>query len=221
MLKILSLLFMLFVPAALTAQDIGTVNFAFDSAEIDAEAQAQIAAIATRLKETPSYKPTVVVGYTDAVGSFGYNDALGLRRARAVTEALRAQGVAVDRIGDVSSRGERALLVSVQGPERQNRRVTVTLDDMLRACKSFREIPLTQASVGEELRRDLTQRHSEARQFYEQLAVARQSGAAFQMAGAAREDCFIAAGYDASALRMVEYAQRCICSSARMRVALR
>ena len=221
LLRVLLSLFLLGAPLVAAAQELGTVNFAFDSAELDAEAQAQVAAIADRLKENPSYKPTVVVGFTDAVGSTGYNDALGLRRARAVTAALEAAGVGVSRIGDVSSRGKRELLVSVMGPSRQNRRVTVTLGDMLQACRSFREIPLTRASVGDELQTDIEQRLSEADTFYEQLAVARQSGAAFQMAGAAREDCFIAAGYDADSLRKVEYAQRCFCSSARMRVALR
>lgn len=208
------------MPVALSAQDVGTVNFDFDSSVLDEEATAKVAEIATRLKENPSYKPTVVIGFTDAVGGFGYNDALGLRRARAVTAALEAQGVTVDRIGDVASRGERELLVSVTGPERQNRRVTVALDDMLGACRSFRDIPLTVRAVGAPLQSDLEQRLSEADAFYAQLASVRRSGAAFQMAGAAREDCFIAAGYGADALRKVEYAQRCICSSTRMRTAL-
>lgn len=210
----------LLMPVSLSAQDIGTINFAFDSAELDAEAEAKIVEIAERLKENPSYKPTVLIGFTDAVGGVGYNDQLGLRRANAVSAALLAQGVSVDRIGGVSSRGERELLVSVAGPERLNRRVTVTLGDMLAACRTYREIPLTVSSVGEELQSDLETRLSEAESFFAQLAAARRSGAAFQMAGAAREDCNIAVGYDKSALRKVEYSQRCFCSSARMRVAL-
>ncbi|MEO9652473.1 MAG: OmpA family protein [Roseobacter sp.] len=218
--RMLFLLAFLAVPVAAVSQDIGTVNFDFDSAELDAEALATISEIATRLKENPSYKQTVVVGFTDAVGGLGYNDSLGLRRARAVSDALRNEGVEVDRIGDVSSRGKRELLVNVTGPERLNRRVTVTLGDMLQACRSFREIPLTTSSVGAELQTDIEQRLSEADQFYDQLAVVRQTGAAFQMAGAAREDCFVAAGYDSDSLRKVEYAKRCFCSSARMRVAL-
>lgn len=211
---------LLAVPVTVAAQDVGTVNFDFDSDVLDAEATAKVEEIATRLKENPSYKPTVVIGFTDAVGGFGYNDALGLRRARAVTAALAAQGVTVDRIGDVSSRGERDLLVRVSGPERANRRVTVVLGDILGSCRSFRDIPLTVNAVGDPLQGDLEQRLSEADAFYAQLATQRRSGAAFQMAGAAREDCFIATGYDADALRKVEYAQRCICSSTRMRTAL-
>ncbi|MEM1076058.1 MAG: OmpA family protein, partial [Pseudomonadota bacterium] len=187
---------------------------------LDDEARAKISEISDQLKSNPSYKPTVVIGFTDAVGSNPYNDELGLRRARAVSDALVAAGVQVDGIGDVESRGKRQLLVSVAGPERQNRRVTVSLGDILGACRSYREIPLTTASVGEELQTDIEARLSEARRFYNQLATSARNGAAFQMAGAAEEDCKIAAGYETSALRKVEYSQKCFCSSARMRVAM-
>lgn len=218
--RILCVLVWALSASSLAANDIGTVNFDFDSAVLDETAQAEIARIATRLKENPSYKQTVVIGYTDAVGGLNYNDRLGQRRANAVAAALRAQGVDVDRIGDVSSRGKRELLVSIAGPERLNRRVTVSLGDIMAACRSYREIPLTQTSVGEELQQDLEARLLEAVNTYTELAALRRDGSAFQMAGSAREDCTIAVSYDADALRKVEYAQKCFCSSARMRVAL-
>ena len=210
-------LFVFLSPAA--AQDVGTVNFAFDSDVLDAEAQKKIAEIAERLKATSSYKPTVVVGHTDAVGSSAYNQGLGLRRAQAVANALIAAGVPVDRIGTVDSHGKNQLLVRVDGPERQNRRVTVTLEDMLKACRSWRDIGLTSASVGEDLQRDLVARMNEAVAFYAQLQASGSIGPAFQMAGAAREDCGIAVGFNGYAIRKVEYAQRCMCNSTRMRVA--
>ncbi|MEM9127702.1 MAG: OmpA family protein [Pseudomonadota bacterium] len=202
------------------AQSFGTVNFDFDSTELDAEARAELQVIAQRITAASSYKPTVVVGYTDAVGSTGYNDGLGLRRARAVADALVALGVPVSRIGTVSSRGERELLVAVTTPERRNRRVNVTLDDLLAACRTYREINITPASVGDALQSDLRARLSEALDFFEQLEASGANGPAFQMAGAAREDCASAVGYRRDAARKAEYAQKCICNSARMRVAL-
>lgn len=212
-----SVLFLV-LPSALSAQDVGTINFAFDSDVLDAEAQAEVQAIAERLKASSNYKPTVVIGHTDAVGSYGYNQDLGMRRANAVANALLAQGVPVSRIGTVESRGKNELLVRVSGPERRNRRVTVTLEDMLAACRSWRDVGLTKASVGPALQSDLSGRLNEAVAFYDQLTASGVNGPAFQMAGAAREDCGIAVGLEGTG-RKVEYAQRCLCSSARMRVA--
>ncbi|PRY25335.1 OmpA family protein [Aliiruegeria haliotis] len=207
------------LPLQLHAQTVGTINFDFDSATLDAEALAKVATIAEQLKTNPSYKPTVVVGHTDAVGSYGYNQSLGLRRAQAVANALVAAGAPVARVGTVESRGKNELLVAVSGPERRNRRVTVTLEDMLAACRSWRDIGLDASAVGEALQNDLNTRLGEAVSFYQQLASSGGNGPAFQMAGAAREDCGNAVGFDGGSVRKVEYAQRCMCSSARMRVA--
>ncbi|MFK7879674.1 OmpA family protein [Roseobacter sp.] len=217
--RALAVILLLFASSA-SAQEFGTINFDFDSDRLDAQGLEDVAQIAQQLKERQSYKPTVVVGFTDAVGSFGYNDNLGQRRAERVAAALEAQGVPVNRIGSVASRGERELLVSVAGPERRNRRVTVTLGEIMNACRTYREIPLTPASVGEELQTDLVARLTEAVQSFDALAASRRDGAAFQMAGAAREDCGIAVGYSADAIRKTEYAQKCFCSSARMQAAL-
>ena len=43
------------------AQDIGTINFAFDSSVLDGAARAEIREIAAELLERSSYKPTVVI----------------------------------------------------------------------------------------------------------------------------------------------------------------
>ncbi|MFV0360471.1 OmpA family protein [Tropicimonas sp.] len=217
---VLALSFLAFgLPRAATAQDIATVNFAFDSDVLDTQAQAQLKTVAENLRASGNYRPTVVIGYTDAVGSAGYNQGLGMRRARAVANALVADGVPVSRIGTVESRGERELLVRVSGPERANRRVTVTLEQMLAACRSWRDVGLTPASVGPMLQSDLDARLNEAVAYHDQLAASGRNGAAFQMAAAARADCGTAVGFGGT-LRKVEYAQRCFCSSARMRVAL-
>ncbi|GAA6194549.1 OmpA family protein [Phaeobacter sp. NW0010-22] len=213
---VISILF----PSLLAAQLMGTVNFDFDSDQLDAESRQKILEIAESLKSTESYKPTVIVGYTDAVGGSSYNDNLGLRRAEAVASALRAAGVPVDRVGKTETRGKNELLVSVSTPERLNRRVTVGLEDILAACRSYREIPLNTSDVGDALQTDLVTRVQEATSYYGQLTSSGGNSSAFQMAGAARADCEQAVGFNRDAIRKVEYAKKCFCSSARMQVAL-
>lgn len=212
--------FLCLLPMMASAQDVGTVNFRFDSDQLDAEGQQQVAQIAERLKSTQSYKPTVVIGYTDAVGSGGYNLDLGRRRAQTVANALIALGAPVDRIDHLETRGENELLVHVATPERANRRVTVTVDDMLAACRSYREIQLSRNAVGPSLEQDLRQKLLTAEQQYQSFAATGSNGPAYQMAGAAREDCGIAVGFDGGASRKLEYSKRCLCSYARLSVAM-
>lgn len=218
--SILAVALLSLVPMDIQAQDIGTVNFQFNADQLDAEGRQQVAAIAERLKASQSYKPTVVVGYTDAVGGDGYNIDLGRRRAQTVANALVALGAPVHRIDHVESRGENELLVMVSTPERMNRRVTVKLDDMLAACRSYREIQLSQSSIGTSLEQDLRQKLAVAIQQYQSYAATGANGPAYQMAGAAREDCGIAAGFDGGATRKLEYSKRCLCSYARLQVAM-
>jgi hypothetical protein len=205
---------------AASAQELGTVFFDFNSAALDANAQAQVVVIADALESAPSYRPTVVVGHTDAVGSSEYNMQLGLRRARAVADALIAQGVPVSRIGSVSSQGKNELVVAVATAERRNRRAEVSLDDLLSACRSFSEIELNPAGFGDAFEADLLSRLIEAVGAFEQFAADGRNGPAFQMSGAAKYDCGIAASLEASEPRKLEYGQKCFCNSARLRVAL-
>lgn len=206
--------------SAAQAQELGTIFFDFDSAALDAEAQAKVAAIAQSLDAAPSYRPSVVIGHTDAVGSAGYNMQLGLRRARAVADALVASGVPVSRIGSVSSRGKTDLVVMVATAERSNRRVEVSLDDMLAACRSYRQIDLNPAGFGDAFEADLRSRLVEAAGAFERFSADGRNGPAFQMSGAAKYDCGIAAGLGATEPRKLEFGQRCFCNSARLRVAL-
>lgn len=218
--RIVGLIAALIVPSIGAGQTFGTVNFNFDSDQLDAQGRVQVQAIAQQLKNVNSYKPTVIVGYTDAVGSDAYNQNLGQRRAETVANALMALGVSVDRIGATSSRGKNDLLIAVASAERRNRRVTVGLAEILAACRSYRDIELSQAAVGAELQNDVSARLQEAAANYRQLTGTGANGPAFQMAGAAREDCRVATGFNGDSLRKIEYAKRCFCSSARMRVAL-
>jgi len=206
--------------ALAAAQDLGTVFFDFDSDQLDAEARAKITQIAADLKANPSYRPTIVIGHTDAVGSREYNQALGLRRARRVADALLEEGVSASRIGTVESRGKTELVIAVATAERRNRRVTVTLDDMLAACRSYRDIALNPAGFGAEFQNDLRQRLQTAVASRARFAAEGRNGPAFQMAGAAKHDCGIAVGLGMDEERKLEYGQRCFCNSARLNVAL-
>ncbi len=101
-----------------------TVNFAFDSAALDAGARDTLREQARWIRQFPEVRFRVY-GHTDAVGSPAYNKALGLRRARAVVDFLISQGISRSRLEAVASFGDTQPLVVTQGRERRNRR-TVT-----------------------------------------------------------------------------------------------
>ena len=101
-----------------------TVNFAFNSSQLDAGARATLAQQANWIRQFPEVRFRVY-GHTDAVGSSGYNKALGLRRANAVVRYLSSQGISRSRLEAVVSFGETQPLVVTEGKERRNRR-TVT-----------------------------------------------------------------------------------------------
>ncbi|HBZ95489.1 MAG TPA: hypothetical protein DEO91_17865 [Pseudomonas sp.] len=82
--------------------ELGNVLFAFDSAELTADAQRLLAEVSTRLAGT-SLVAVRVVGHTDSVGSDAYNQGLSERRARSVADFLIAQGVPA---GKLSSEGQ-------------------------------------------------------------------------------------------------------------------
>lgn len=101
-----------------------TVNFAFNSASLDAGARETLTAQAQWIKQFPEVRFTVY-GHTDLVGSNAYNRRLGLRRANAVVNFLTQHGISRSRLDAVVSRGETQPLIVTQGEERRNRR-TVT-----------------------------------------------------------------------------------------------
>jgi peptidoglycan-associated lipoprotein len=101
-----------------------TVNFAFDSDVLDAEAQAVLRQQADWIRQFPEVRFRVY-GHTDLVGSEAYNRNLGLRRAQAVVAFLATQGIGRDRLEAVVSFGQTRPLIATPDPERRNRR-TVT-----------------------------------------------------------------------------------------------
>lgn len=100
------------------------INFAFNSSELDAEARRILSLQADWIKRFPNIRFTVY-GHTDLVGSRGYNQGLGLRRARNAVKFMVSRGVARKQLQAVVSRGETQPIVASAGPERLNRR-TVT-----------------------------------------------------------------------------------------------
>ncbi|MDX5402367.1 MAG: OmpA family protein [Rhodobacterales bacterium] len=100
------------------------VNFAFNSAVLDAGAQDTLREQANWIRQFPEVRFRVY-GHTDLVGSDAYNRALGLRRAQAVVSFLASQGISRSRLEAVVSFGETQPLIVTEGRERRNRR-TVT-----------------------------------------------------------------------------------------------
>ena len=101
-----------------------TVNFAFNSAVLDGEAQAALMRQADWIRQFPEVRFRVY-GHTDLVGSASYNKSLGLRRAQAAVAFLTSQGISRSRLEAVVSYGKTQPVVYSEGPERRNRR-TVT-----------------------------------------------------------------------------------------------
>lgn len=101
-----------------------TINFAFNSAQIDAQSADVLRRQAAWIKQFPEVR-FKVYGHTDAVGSNSYNFGLGKRRANAVVRFLSQQGISRSRLEAVVSHGETRPLVVTEDRERRNRR-TVT-----------------------------------------------------------------------------------------------
>lgn len=101
-----------------------TVNFAFNSTQLDADARAILLRQADWIRQFPEVHFRVY-GHTDLVGGNAYNRSLGLRRAQTVVAFLTSQGIDRSRLEAVASFGETRPVVETPNPERRNRR-TVT-----------------------------------------------------------------------------------------------
>ncbi len=76
---------------------LGDVLFAFNKADLSAQAAPRLDKLANFLKQFPDRK-LLIEGYTDSVGSESYNQQLSERRAMAVRDALSQRGVDTHRI---------------------------------------------------------------------------------------------------------------------------
>ncbi|MBN2906089.1 MAG: OmpA family protein [Rhodobacteraceae bacterium] len=111
-----------------------TINFAFDSAELDGQARAALDAQAAWIKQYP-YVKFRVYGHTDKVGSNAYNKGLGMRRARAAVSYLVSRGISRSRLEALISYGETQPLIVTEGRERRNRRTVTEVSGFLEPKK--------------------------------------------------------------------------------------
>lgn len=101
-----------------------TVTFAFNRSTLDGAARAALDAQANWIRQFPEVRFRVY-GHTDLVGSNAYNQALGLRRARAVVAYLGSRGISRSRLEAMVSYGKTRPVIDTPAPEQRNRR-TVT-----------------------------------------------------------------------------------------------
>jgi outer membrane protein OmpA-like peptidoglycan-associated protein len=101
-----------------------TINFEFNSAELSDEARSILQQQANFIKQFPEVRFRVF-GHADKVGSTGYNQRLGLRRAQAAVAYMTSLGISRSRLEAVVSYGETRPLIDTTAAEVRNRR-TVT-----------------------------------------------------------------------------------------------
>jgi OOP family OmpA-OmpF porin len=103
------------------------VNFAHDSAEIDASSAVVLDVAAETLRSNPHVR-VGVEGHTDSTGGDVYNQSLSERRAASVRDYLANAGVGADRM-DTSGYGESKPVASNDNEDgrRMNRRVELEI----------------------------------------------------------------------------------------------
>ena len=101
--------------------------FIVGSAELTPESKLAYRAVFDDTRQRPVYE-IEVIGFTDTVGNLPYNQALSLRRAAAIRDALVRDGLDRQAIS-IAGRGKRDLLVPTadQTSEPRNRRVEITV----------------------------------------------------------------------------------------------
>lgn len=93
------------------------VAFAFGSATLTSAGASRIGEIARELKDKQTIDQLEIVGHTDRIGSDAANDALSLRRAEAVRQALVNNGIPAAGVRAVGQ-GERQPLVQCEQADR-------------------------------------------------------------------------------------------------------
>jgi outer membrane protein OmpA-like peptidoglycan-associated protein len=104
-----------------------TLYFFEGSTKLTPASEPELRKVLAELAKRPGVE-VQITGHTDTVGSLGDNDALSLRRAQEIREALALQGLKLN-ITRAVGRGERELLVPTPDntAEPRNRRVEITV----------------------------------------------------------------------------------------------
>lgn len=89
------------IPVAMEGGELKDVNFAFDSSDLDAVAQAVLKQNASWLNEN-SGRAVEIEGHCDERGTNEYNMALGARRANSVKDFMSSLGIDSSRMTTVS-----------------------------------------------------------------------------------------------------------------------
>lgn len=108
---------------------LGDVLFAFNKAELSAQAAPRLDKLAGFLQQFPDRR-LIIEGYTDSVGGDAYNQSLSERRAQAVRDALVQRGVDASRI-TARGYGKAHPVADNASPEGRamNRRVEIVIAD--------------------------------------------------------------------------------------------
>ena len=108
---------------------LGDVLFAFDKAELSAQAAPRLDKLAGFLTQFPE-RQMLIEGYTDSVGNEAYNLSLSERRAQAVRDALVERGVGSARI-TARGYGKAHPVADNSSPDGRamNRRVEIVIAD--------------------------------------------------------------------------------------------
>lgn len=124
-------------PPAVTAAA-GTVNFAFDSADLNPASKAAVDSLVGQVKSKGKINLIKLTGYTDRIGTEEYNLDLSLRRAGAVAAYLTESAGLDPQIIEISGMGESNPVVGCEGVRgaalieclAPNRRAQIDLDIM-------------------------------------------------------------------------------------------
>ncbi|SDC83639.1 OmpA family protein [Williamwhitmania taraxaci] len=116
------------VKQALIPQDL-VVHFAFDNSAFEANQEAsQYFDESNAYMNQDSMAKLSITGYTDAIGTDKYNQALGYRRAQSMQQYFESKGISANRIS-IESKGEKEPITdnsTILG-RADNRRSVVTL----------------------------------------------------------------------------------------------
>ncbi|MBN9046558.1 MAG: OmpA family protein [Rhizobiales bacterium] len=108
--------------------DLDTIHFATGSADISQSEAESLRQVGMAMQKILSHDPTetfLIEGHTDAVGSASSNLVLSDRRAESVADALTNFYSIPPENLVTQGYGERFLKIDTQGPEAENRRVTI------------------------------------------------------------------------------------------------